>query len=95
MNIKSVLFLNRLLSFRYLALGLFVSRLLKYFFFGVYGFGQHWNVTPTLHHHLGFIWDECVNPYLWFVVVGFVLDRLVGPLFFRQETAELERIVYE
>ena len=64
MSMRFVLFLSRLLSFRYIALGLLLARLTKYFVFGIHGFGEKWLGTPPLTAELEFIWDHCMMPYL-------------------------------
>ena len=91
---KTALFLSELLSFRYLALGLFVARMAKYFLFGVYGFGLKWDNPPSFYQQFEFVLDHCMIPYLGIVVVAYVIDRLVGPVFFREEIKELRKIVY-
>jgi hypothetical protein len=89
---RFALFLSRLLSFRSVALGLLLARLLKYFIFGLDGFGKHWNVTPSLGDHLSFLWNYCILPYGVWLIPAFILDHLVGQIFFREEVGELEKI---
>ncbi len=93
MDMRFVLFLSRLLSFRSVALGLFTARLLKYFLFGIEAYGWHWNRTPTLAAHFDFIWQYCINPFGGIVIAAWIVDKLVGQVFFRQEVAELETIL--
>jgi hypothetical protein len=94
MNMKSALFLSRLLSFSSVASGLLVARLLKYLVFGIDGFDRQWNVTPTLWDQFRFICVHCFHPYLAIVVLCIGIDALVGPLFFREEVTELKTIVH-
>ena len=75
-------------------MGYFLSGYLKYFIFGIEGFGRKWNIVPTLGNHLSFLWDYCTFPYVYFVVVALIIDRFVGPLFFKKEVSELRTIQY-
>ena len=92
---KTALFLSELLSFRYVALGLVLARIAKYLLFGIGAYGMQWNGPPPgFFDQVGFVFDHCLMPYGLLPLAGYAIDRLVGPIFFRDEISELRKIVH-
>ena len=87
------LILCRLLSFTSLAIGWLAARILKFYLYNIEGFGMVWNVKPVpFSSEFSFFIHTVLGQHILILGVALILDKLVWPIFFRDEVAELKAI---
>ena len=68
---------------------------LLFYFYGLEGFDRQWDTLPaTLWMNFTFFISTVIGVHFFFLVAAIVLDGLGGPIFFRDEVAEMETILY-
>lgn len=81
--------ISRLFSFSSLGVAWLMSRLLKYYLYGIHAFGFHWNADPSLWERTKFVFGTVIGmETVLFIIVAAIADAFVWPILFREAVHE-------
>ena len=86
---RNTLLISRRFSFSSLGVAWLISRVLKYYLYGIHAFGFHWNSDPTFLSRVKFVFGTVIGmETVLFLVAAAIVDSFVWPILFREAVHE-------